>query len=94
MATYWGNAAVKVETAARSYMARHELRGSWAYVNLLKVVALSMVQYEVILYTDMDVDVFTETSNYLLVLHYNRGSIPLSLRLTITLSRCSQNRGR
>ena len=58
VATYWGNAAVTVETATRSYMARHELRGSWAYANLLKVVALSMVQYEVILYTDMDVDVF------------------------------------
>ena len=60
MATYWGNAAVKVETAARSYMARHELRGSWAYVNLLKVVALSMVQYEVILYVDIDADVFPD----------------------------------
>ena len=58
VATYWGNAAVKVETAARSYMARHGLRGSWAYATLLKVIALSMVQYEVILFVDMDVDVF------------------------------------
>ena len=58
VATYWGNAAVMVlETAARSYMARHELRGSFAYATLLKVVALSMVQYEVILFVDMDVDV-------------------------------------
>ena len=58
VATYWGNASVTVETAARSYMARHELRGSWAYATLLKVIALSMVQYEVILFVDMDVDVF------------------------------------
>ena len=62
-ATYWGNAALTVETASRSYLARHAIRGSWAYLKssvLLKVIALSMVQYEVILFVDMDADVFLE----------------------------------
>ena len=35
-----------VEAAARSYVTRHELRGSWFYSNLLKVISFSMVQYE------------------------------------------------
>jgi len=93
VAIYWGNAAVTVEAAARSYLTRHELRGSWAYANLLKVVALSMVQYEVILYVDMDADVFPDPRTAFFVFPIVM-VLSLSLRLTITLTRCSQNPGR
>ena len=44
-------------------MARHAVKGSWAYLKnavLLKVIALSMVQYEVILFVDMDADVLPQ----------------------------------
>ena len=60
VAQYWGNAAATVEAASRSYLARHSVSGSWAHLKnavLLKVIALSMVQYEVILFVDMDADV-------------------------------------
>ena len=63
VAYYWGNAAVTAEAASRSYLARHAVRGGWAYLKnavLLKVIALSMVQYEVILFVDIDADVFPE----------------------------------
>ena len=63
VAQYWGNAAETVEAASRSYLARHAVKGSWAYLKnavLLKVIALSMVQYEVILFVDMDADVLPQ----------------------------------
>ena len=52
-----------MEAASRSYLARHAVRGGWAYLKnalLLKVIALSMVHYEVILFVDMDADVLPQ----------------------------------
>ena len=63
VAQYWGNAAKTAEAASRSYLARHAIKGSWAYLMnavLLKVIALSMVHYEVILFVDMDADVLPQ----------------------------------
>jgi len=61
---FWGEPGAVADVASLGYLARHRIGGSWAHLKnavLLKVVVFSLVQYDMLLYLDMDVDAFPHT---------------------------------
>ena len=62
----WGSGGKATAAAVTSYLRRHSAatgHGSWSYLKrpaLLKVAAFSLVQYDLLLYVDMDADLWPE----------------------------------